>query len=164
MQNNLNSIKSLFLLILLANFTHSCVKEEYEKIKPNEDGSIAFICGSNDPVTKTTLNGLTTHWIENTDKVGLFSPQASTTAGGTAGVVNISLTAQSSGERAQFSGTVFWGTGEHTFYSYYPYKVGTPAYTAVPVSLPKDQTQSAGNNLDHLGDLDFLVADRKSVV
>ena len=158
MQNNLNSIKSLFLLILLANFTHSCVKEEYEKIKPNEDGSIAFICGSNDPVTKTTLNGLTTHWIENTDKVGLFSPQASTTAGGTAGVVNISLTAQSSGERAQFSGTVFWGTGEHTFYSYYPYKVGTPAYTAVPVSLPKDQTQSAGNNLDHLGDLDFLVA------
>ena len=146
------------LITLLSSLTHSCVKEEYEKIIPNEDGSIAFICGSNDPVTKTTLNGLTTHWVENTDKVGLFSPQANTTAGGAAGVVNISLTAQSSGERAQFSGTVFWGTGEHTFYSYYPYKVGTPAYTAVPVSLPKDQTQSEGDNLNHLGDLDFLVS------
>ncbi|MDX9782596.1 MAG: FISUMP domain-containing protein [Bacteroidales bacterium] len=159
MRNNLSSIKSFFLLAILTNFTLSCVKEEFDEITPNEDGSIVFICGNNnDPVTKTTLNGLTTHWVENTDKVGLFSPQASTTSGGAAGVVNIPLTAQSSGERAQFSGTVFWGTGEHNFYSYYPYKEGTPSHSAVTVSLPKDQIQSAGNNLDHLGDLDFLVA------
>ncbi|MDD4058661.1 MAG: hypothetical protein PHO95_07175, partial [Bacteroidales bacterium] len=81
MKNYLSTIKLLFLLVLLTNFSLSCVKEEFDEITPNEDGSIVFICGNNnDPVTKTTLNGLTTHWIENTDKVGLFSPQASTTA------------------------------------------------------------------------------------
>ena len=158
MTNYFTYTKRLILTGIFLFIFVSCIKDEYDEIILNEDGSIAFICGSNNPVTKTTLNGLITHWVENTDKVGIFSPQARTTAGGAAGVVNIPLTAQSSGERSQFSGTVFWGAGEHNFYSYYPYKVGTPAYTAVPVSLPKDQTQSAGNNLDHLGDLDFLVA------
>lgn len=151
-------VKCLVFPALLAIFISSCVKEEVEAITPNQDGSIAFICESLLPTTKTTLNGLTTNWIAGTDKVGIFSPQASTTSGGAAGVVNTPLTAQSSGERAQFSGTVFWGSGEHNFYSYYPYKEGAPAHTAVPVSLPKDQTQSVGDNLDHLGALDFLVA------
>jgi hypothetical protein len=159
MTNYFTYTRRLLLALISFIIFVSCVKDEYDEIVLNEDGSIVFICGNNnDPVTKTTLSGLTTHWIENTDKVGLFSPQASTTAGGTAGVVNVPLTAQSSGERAQFTGTVFWGLGEHNFYSYYPYNEGTPAYTAVPVSLPNDQTQSEGNNLDHLGDLDFLVA------
>ena len=148
----------LILTVIIVIIFVSCIKDEYDEIILNEDGSIAFICGSNNPVTKTTLNGLTTNWVANTDKVGIFSPEASITAGGAAGVVNIPLTAQSSGERVQFSGSIFWSTGEHNFYSYYPYKEGTCSHAAVPVSLLKDQIQSAGNNLDHIGSLDFLVA------
>ena len=147
----------LFVIILLSFITLSCVKEEF-KIISNKDGSIPFICEGNEPKTKTTLNGLTTSWIANSDKVGLFSPQATTVAGGAAGVVNIPLTAQNNGERVQFSGTVFWGSGEHDFYSYYPYTAGSPEYTAVPVSLPADQSQLNGDNSDHFGSLDFLIA------
>jgi uncharacterized protein (TIGR02145 family) len=147
-----------FLFVLCAIFTLSCSKEDFDEITLNENGSIAFICGSNDPVTKTTLNGLNTHWIENTDKVGLFSLQASTTAGGAPGVVNVPLTAQSSGERAQFSGAVFWGLGEHTFYSYYPYHEGASDCSAVTVYLPSAQTQIAGDSLSHISALDFLIS------
>lgn len=149
---------NLFLVALLITGISSCVKEEYEIVKPNEDGSITFICDGMQPTTKTVLNGLTTHWVAGVDKVGIFSDQARETAGGTPGVVNIPLTAQSSGERSQFHGSVFWGTGEHIFYSYYPYSEGSPDYTDVPVSLPKEQTQTAGNDVSHLSTLDFLVA------
>ena len=140
----------LILIALLLAGISSCVKEEYEIVKPNEDGSVTFICEGMQPATKTVLNGLTTHWVAGVDKVGIFSPQARETAVGTPGVVNIPLTAQSNGERSQFSGSVFWGTGEHNFYSYYPYSEGTPDYTDVPVTLPKDQTQTAGNDVGHL--------------
>ncbi len=156
-------IKCLLILTLSLNLFISCVKDRYDEITPNEDGSITFICESKEPVTKTTLNGLITNWVASTDKVGIFSPQASTSAGGAPGVVNVPITAQSSGERSQFSGSVFWGTGDHNFYSYYPYQAGTPEYTAVPVSLPSAQTQTAGDNLNHIGPLDFLVSQPSTV-
>lgn len=150
--------KTIIFLVLTFITISSCIKEKYDKPILNNDGSIPFICEGNEPKTKTTLNGLTTSWIANSDKVGLFSPQATTVAGGAAGVINIPLTALNNGERSQFSGTVFWGSGEHDFYSYYPYTAGSPEYTAVPVSLPADQSQLNGDNSDHLGSLDFLIA------
>ena len=150
-------VKRSIIIFLFISMLFSCIKEEpiQELV---DDGTIIFIGNDYQPATKTTLNGLQTEWVADTDKVGLFSPQASKTIGGTPGVVNEPLTALSSGARSQFSGSVYWNTGEHTFYSYYPYATGTPSHTAVPVSLPANQTQSAGNNMNHLSALDFLVA------
>ena len=135
----------------------SCLKDE-QHTELVDDGTVMFVCEDSNPATKTNLNGLQTEWVENTDKVGIFSPQASNVEGGTPGVVNEPLTALSNGTRSQFSGSVYWNTGEHNFYSYYPYAAGTPSHTAVPVSLPANQTQSAGNNMNHLSALDFLVS------
>lgn len=150
-------VKRFLIFATLGILFFSCIKDEPipELV---DDGTVMFVGEDYQPATKTTLNGLQTEWVANTDKVGLFSPQASKTIGGVPGVVNEPLTALSSGARSQFSGSVYWNTGEHTFYSYYPYAAGTPPHTAVPVSLPADQTQSAGNNINHLSALDFLIA------
>lgn len=150
-------VKRFLIFATLGILLFSCIKDEPipELV---DDGTVMFVGEDYQPATKTTLNGLQTEWVANTDKVGLFSPQASKTIGGVPGVVNEPLTALSSGARSQFSGSVYWNTGEHTFYSYYPYAAGTPPHTAVPVSLPASQTQSAGNNMNHLSALDFLVA------
>lgn len=149
--------KRFLILATLGILLFSCIKDE-PITELVDDGTVMFVGEDYQPATKTTLNGLQTEWVANTDKVGLFSPQASKEFGGAPGVVNEPLTAQSSGARSQFSGSVYWNTGEHTFYSYYPYAAGTPPHTAVPVSLPASQTQSAGNNMNHLSALDFLVA------
>ncbi|PKO97516.1 MAG: hypothetical protein CVU12_00600 [Bacteroidetes bacterium HGW-Bacteroidetes-7] len=150
-------VKTKLIVVVLFITLFSCIKDEVMPLLV-DDGTVQFICEDAQPATKTTLNGLQTEWVANTDKVGIFSPQASKTIGGNPGVVNEPLTALSNGARSQFSGTVYWNTGDHIFYSYYPYAVGTPPHTAVPVSLPANQTQSLGNNSDHLGALDFLVA------
>ena len=143
--------------IALCLVLSSCIKDEELPVLV-DDGTVMFVCEDSNPATKTTLNGLQTEWVANTDKAGIFSPQASITAGGVPGVVNEPLTALSNGARSQFSGAVYWNIGDHNFYSYYPYAAGTPPHTAVPVSLPASQTQSAGNNSAHLSALDFLVA------
>lgn len=113
----------------------SCVKQGGGILGSGEKGSITFICGGGDDYyeTKTTLNGLTTHWIENLDRVGLFSLQACVGPGGVPGIANLPLTAVTSGERALFQGSV-------------------------PVSLPRIQTQSEGDNVEHIASLDFLVS------
>jgi len=150
-------VKRFLIFATFGILLFSCIKEEPipELV---DDGTIIFIGNDYQPATKTTLNGLQTEWVANTDKVGLFSPQASKTIGGTPGVVNEPLTALSSGARSQFSGSVYWNTGEHTFYSYYPYAAGAPPHTAVPVSLPASQRQTAVNRRGQLSSLDFLVA------
>ncbi|MDP3398026.1 MAG: fimbrillin family protein [Bacteroidales bacterium] len=135
----------------------SCIKDEPVTVLV-DDGTVIFVGEDYQPATKTTLNGLQTEWVANTDKVGLFCQQASKTAGGATGVVNEPLTALTNGARSQFSGSVFWNTGDHTFYSYYPYAAGTPPHTAVPVSLKSNQGQLQVNNSDSLAFLDFLVA------
>lgn len=150
-------VKTKLIVVVLCITLFSCLKDEVVPLLV-DDGTVMFVCEDAQPATKTTLNALQTEWVANTDKVGIFSPQASITIGGNPGVVNEPLTALSNGARSQFSGAVYWNTGDHVFYSYYPYAVGTPPHTAVPVSLPANQTQSFGNNSAHLGALDFLVA------
>jgi uncharacterized protein (TIGR02145 family) len=150
-------VKRFLIFATLGILFFSCIKDEPipELV---DDGTVMFVGEDYQPATKTTLNGLQTEWVANTDKVGLFSLQASKEIGGAPGVVNEPLTALSSGARSQFSGSVYWNTGEHTFYSYYPYAAGTPPHTAVPVSLPSSQRQTAVNRRGHLSSLDFLVA------
>ncbi|TVR75542.1 MAG: hypothetical protein EA408_00205, partial [Marinilabiliales bacterium] len=77
---------------------------------------------------------------------------------GAPGVVNTEFTAQTSAKSSEFTGEMYWGTGDHDFYAYYPYAQGSETSDAVPVSLASEQTQSGGDNSDHIGDLDFMVA------
>ena len=115
---------------------------------------------TNVPGTKTILSGYETHWVANTDKIGIFSPQARTTDGGDTPVQNAEFTAQTSAKNSGFSGTMFWGADvNHNFYAYYSYNSAyTGDQTAVPIFLPSSQTQSAAGNSDHIGALDYMVA------
>ena len=102
--------------------------------------------------TKTTLSGLETHWVKDVDKIGIFSPQAAGQKN------NVPYTAQSNGKSSAFTGSLIWGAGAHNFYAYYPYNSAyTGDHTAVPFSLPSEQTQSAANNTDHIGALDYMM-------
>ena len=118
---------------------------------------------TNVPGTKTTLSGeggLETHWVAGTDKIGIFSPQARTTDGGSDPIKNAEFTAQTSAKSSNFTGTMFWGAdGNHDFYAYYPRNPEfTGERTVVPVSLASAQSQSEGGNSAHIGALDFMVA------
>jgi len=153
-----SQIVSIILILSLV----SCSKEQPGS---GTDGVLSekiLITGADANVsTKTTLNGLVTSWIQTTDKVGIYSSQARTeTDGAGSSIVNAQFTAASSGVSSAFNGTMYWGeaNASHTFYAYYPYTSGSAAATAVPVSLPSAQTQSAANNTDHIGALDFMIA------
>ena len=155
---NIAPVLSLFLVLSLS----SCNKDQTESAAPGVLSEKILITGSDvNATTKTTLNGVVTSWIQTTDKVGIYSSQARTATGGAgSSVVNAQFTAASSGKGSNFTGTMYWGAANtsHTFYAYYPYASGSPAATAVPVSLPSSQTQSAANNTDHIGALDFMIA------
>lgn len=155
-----NIIPVLSVLLMLA-FT-SCAKEQTESSASGVTSEKILITGSDaNATTKTTLNGVVTSWIQTTDKVGIYSSQARTeTDGAGSSIVNAQFTATSSGVSSAFNGTMYWGAANtsHTFYAYYPYTSGSAAATAVPVSLPSAQTQSAANNTDHIGALDFMIA------
>jgi len=123
----------------------------------------------NVPGTKTTLNGVETHWKGvdnhegNADKIGIFSPEAKATSDGTTAAnpaKNLAFTAQISAKSSNFTGTMFWGdNADHHFYAYYPRNSGFAGErTVVPISLPSAQIQSAAGNTAHIGALDFMVA------
>ena len=148
---------TIFSSVLLV-LTNSCTISD--SLTPPSTGTRIYITGDNGTmVTKTTLSGVQTSWVANSDKIGVYSTEAITTSEGTDPVVNALFTASTSGTSSDFTGTMYWGTADtHRFYSYYPYTSGTAARTVVPISLPAAQTQSAGNNSGHIGALDFLVA------
>ncbi|OFX77640.1 MAG: hypothetical protein A2X19_00070 [Bacteroidetes bacterium GWE2_39_28] len=147
--------KLLPLLVIVAIF--SCIKnDEFQSDGINIQVKILGIKDSTQ--TKTALNGLSTTWIANSDKIGIFSPQCRLTTDGEPGVSNAIFTALTDGATSSFSGEIYWGTEASDFYSYYPHQVGEFSYNQVPVSIPAEQTQSAGNNSSHLGNLDFLVS------
>ena len=162
MKKTINYTWILSLLFVLVVIPVSCSKESAKENPLPETNLQIKISGVQANVdTKTTLNGVVTSWIEATDKVGIFSPQARTaTAGGGSPVVNAEFSAANSAFSSSFTGTMYWGaeSASHTFYAYYPYASGSPSATAVPVSLPAAQTQSAANSTAHIGALDFLVA------
>jgi len=156
--NTTTSILSIILILSVA----SCSKDQSESGVTGVSSEKIRITGADaNTTTKTTLNGLVTSWIQTTDKVGIYSTQARTeTAAGGSSIVNAEFTAASSAFRSGFTGTMYWGAANtsHTFYAYYPYATGSPAATAVPVSLPAAQTQSSANSTAHIGALDFMVA------
>lgn len=147
----------LGLLVLV-----SACKKETNPATDTQSGSKISVTGQDAGIgLKSTLNNQTTVWIAGSDKVGIYSPQARTqTAGTGSAIVNAPFTAATSAASSTFTGTMYWGAAStsHTFYAYYPYAAGSAASTAVPVSLATAQTQSAANNSDHIGALDFMVA------
>ena len=169
-----NLIKTLSA-VLLVTAINACTLQEAPD--STTQGAITITAqtvqeqgATNIPGTKTTIVPVTTedvlvfetHWEAGEDAIGIFSPQAKATSDGTPEAnpaKNLAFTAQNSAKSSAFAGTMFWGTGNHDFYAYYPRNSGfSGERTAVPVSLPWAQTQSAAGNTAHIGALDFMVA------
>lgn len=140
----------------------SCQREEIPKKNETLKGDLIKISGDyNSPNTKTTLNGLVTTW-KALDKVGIYCAEAKL-SGGAVGVKNAEFTTVTETLNSAFTGTMYWGTGSHTFYAYYPYNAGNSSIeaTAIPITLPNVQTQN-GSTYSHIGPIDFLVATPKT--
>lgn len=147
---------AVYLLCALTLF--SCNKESQVNIdKEGLAVPIRVTASDSFTETKTAHDGLLVAWVAG-DKIGIYSPNARPTSGGSAGVVNSEFTAASSSVSSAFTGNMYWGTGSHNFYSYYPYTAGSGASNVVPISLSAEQVQSAGDNTSHLATLDFLIA------
>ena len=153
----------LFGLLVLVS---SCKKETTPAVA-TQTGSKILVTGQDAGTgLKSTLSGQSTLWVITTDQVGIYSAEARTTSGGATAIVNAPFTAAASTASSVFDGTMYWGAAApaaHTFYAYYPYTAGSAASTAVPVSLASAQTQSAADNSNHIGALDFMVATPKTV-
>jgi len=158
--------------VLLVTAINACTLQEVPD-PTNGGGTITITAQTvqkqdvtNVPGTKTTLSGVETHWKGvddydgNADKIGIFSPQARTTDGGSDPIKNAEFTAQTSAKSSSFNGSMYWGNNEpHNFYAYYPRNPGfSGERTEVPISLASAQSQSAAGNTDHIGALDYMVA------
>lgn len=160
----MKTLKNTSIFLFLAMILCTCMPQEGPDPGPT-GGSITITGQTETQGTKTILSGtegLETHWVGGSDQIGIFSPEAKATSDGTPEVnpaKNLAFTALASAKSSGFNGTMFWGTGDHHFYAYYPRNSGfTGERTAVPVSLPWEQTQSAAGNTTHIGALDFMVA------
>jgi len=127
----------------------------------NYSGGIQGVGGA--AGSNTFLAGFETIWRAG-DRTGLFSPQALSAPGAAPGSSNRPFTAVASALSSRFSGEMYWGSGLHDFYAYYPYSSeAAPAseHSAseinVKVSLPANQYQN-GDNSDHVANYDFMVA------
>ena len=165
----MKSFIKTFSAVLFITAINACTLQEAPD-PPTGGGSITITAQTvqeqdvtNVPGTKTTLSGtgeLETHWVADSDLIGMFSPHARTTEGGETPIKNAEFTAQTSAKSSNFTGTMFWGAdGNHDFYAYYP---RNPEFTGerivVPVSLASAQSQSEGGNSAHIGALDYMVA------
>lgn len=128
-----------------------------------EDESIGVSGVGGAERSNTFLAGFETIWRAG-DRTGLFSPQALTAPGAAPGSSNRPFTAATSAQSSQFSGEMYWGSGLHDFYAYYPYSSESAPASGnsaseinVNVSLPTNQFQS-GDNADHVANYDFMVA------
>ncbi len=157
--NNLSRLAVLLLMVI----TSCTLWQENPGTDPTSSQAVSVVADTQEPGTKTTLSGIETQWVEGTDKIGLFSPQAKATEDGTPAAnpaKNLAFTAQSSAKSATFKGSMYWGSEtDHTFYAYYPNNSGYAGdQTAVPISLPSAQTQSTAGSTAHIGALDYMVA------
>lgn len=166
---------SIFLLAVSPMLLVSCSKTE-EPAAIDRDieivlrGSQAQYTGE-DQETKTIFGDGKVYW-ETGDPVGMFSPQAKSFIYSTKlGINNKKFTADADGEDVPFSGNVYWGSGNHDFYSYYPYKddgcstEGCKSYDydcitmrAVPINSIRYQYQPGSNTTTHFKSYDFMIA------
>lgn len=171
-----NLIKTLSAVLIITAINACTLQEEPD---PTTGGGAITITAqtvqeqdvTNVPGTKTTLEEVVdggetrweTHWVADSDLIGMFSPHAKATQEGTPAAnpaKNLAFTAQASAKNSAFAGTMYWGDNvSHNFYAYYPRNSGfSGERTAVPISLASAQNQSEAGNTDHIGALDYMVA------
>ena len=166
-----NLIKTLSVVLIITAINACTLQEAPDP--PTGGGAITITAQTvqeqdvtNVPGTKTTLSGtgeLETHWVADSDLIGMFSPHAKATQEGTPAAnpaKNLSCTSLGSAKHSAFAGTMYWCNNEsHSFCAYYPYNSAYEGdQTAVPISLPSSQTQSLAGNTAHIGALDYMVA------
>jgi|GEM_PF-3334369 len=137
----------------------ACVKEPLTPLGSKVESIKVFATdATSSPATKTTLDGLSVSWVAG-DKVGLFSPNVRRTPGDgvNLGVTNLEYTAVNSATVSEFNGTMYWHTGPHDFFAYYPRSTGEFHAGNVPVSVPSTQNQD-GVSSAHLANYDLLIA------
>lgn len=143
---------------LLLTAAYACQSDLDEKVGETKASPVCITASNNTQHLKTTLDQQSVSWIAGVDKLGVYSPQAKASAGQTGEVSNGAFTAASSGISSAFLGSMYWGTGTHSFYAYYPYNANAGVKsTEVPITLPAYQLQQ-GNTNTHIGNLDFMVA------
>ncbi len=154
----MRTLKNTSIYLFLSMILCTCMPQKGPDSDPTA-GSINITGQTEATGTKTTLSGVQTIWSAGSDKIGIFSPQAKPTEGGAAPTNNAAFTAQTPAKSSGFTGTMFWGEGNHHFYAYYPYKSTCSGdQSTVPISLSPAQTQSAAGNTAHIGALDFMVS------
>ncbi len=133
--------KFIYIIIILI-VGISCKKEESANVN-----HITFSAYDGTSVLKTAFDvvgGSATTWNSG-DVIGVYM---STVSAPTSNFLNYPYTATATGSTSTFTGTLTWqGAGTlptyptHTFYAYYPRAgtIGSPAYTAVPISLSAAQ-------------------------
>ena len=111
--------------------------------------------------TSMTANGdnLDIAWVKG-DGIGMFASDANGAL-----AANLKYVAESDAANSKLNAdgeSIQWGTGTHQFYAYYPYTTATDDATAVPISVPAVQEQSAAGDLAHLQPYAFLYAQKSS--
>lgn len=148
---------------LLLTSVSACQSDLAEIMDENKATPISVTATDNAQLLKTTLLGQQVSWVAGIDKLGVYSAQAKPSENGLAKVSNAMFIAASSGVSAAFTGEMYWGKGEHTFYAYYPFHGGQTDHpfgadpANLPVCVPVYQQQNSATN-DHIGALDFMVA------
>lgn len=156
----------LFFAMVIA--LSSCDKD-YLEISPSDecDNEIAIVPAASLITTRTSFTdnatGIEVSWNKG-DCIGLF-----VSAGGTAQAVNYPYSADSSSPSSSFTavGSVaYWRNSviTHDIVAYYPYNATATDLTAVPISIPALQQQSASGNTTHLSATDFVYAMLDDVV
>lgn len=106
------------------------------------------------------ISGLSFEWIKDTDQIGLFASDAGQSLAKNAAYAATADGASSGFAAVEQSGVIYWGAGAHNFYAYHPYNAAAGVDpTAIPVSVPAAQTQTA----DPLAHLESLVVTRAAI-
>lgn len=165
-------MKKIAITVFLAAALLAC-KKDAPTDKPDipdpdpQPCNLTVIGNAATDATKTSHQEEGTHlslsWIADQDKIGLYiladeAPHA----------VNLPYKADQSSTRTTFSAVqtaAQWKNefAQHDFYAYYPYDENAgQSHSAVTVSVPAVQVQSAAGDMEHLSALDMLYAKKES--
>lgn len=159
--NGVMKKKILILALAIANlFCCSCAKQENATL-PTSEIKVNLVCEQQK--TAMTFDGSsligTPYWL-SADKLGVYTEVSN--AESTTNAKFVVSSVDGSGKATGFTGTINnAGSGDYTFYAYYPYCNMTPASkNAVKLTVPSVQKPTAGS-FD--GNADILVAKSRVV-
>lgn len=155
------------LLVSVIVLLGACTKDAPISNKQNKGQEISFVAEAPTRTQFGYAEGATTlsiSWTASQDRVGMYGM-----AGGTTIASNLPYSAAATASKTAFiaDGTyLMWAdsTTAHNFYAYYPYSsTAGNDVTAVALTVPSVQTQSAADNTAHLAWTDFLYASKTGV-